>query len=92
MSGNRVRRRGIVRGLVQGVGFRMSAREEASRSGLAGFARNLADGGVEVEVEGPGPAVAEFLEWLHTGPSWARVESVDIGVLEPTGEAGFHVE
>src|SRR5689334_13575569 len=47
-----VRRRVVVRGLVQGVGFRASVAREAGRAGLAGFARNQGDGSVLVELEG----------------------------------------
>ena len=92
MAAERIRTRATVRGRVQGVGFRMSARDEARRLGLAGVARNLADGSVEVEVEGEEPAVAALLDWLQSGPSWARVDSVDVTEQRPTGKSGFQVE
>jgi acylphosphatase len=86
-----VRKRALVSGEVQGVGFRMNALVEAQRLGLGGFARNLPDGRVEVEAEGPDAAVAHLLGWLRTGPQYASVTDVDVDDLEPTGETGFHV-
>ncbi len=67
----------IVRGKVQGVWFRASTRDIALRLGLAGHAKNLADGGVEVFVVGDAEAVARLQEWLHEGPPLARVDAVD---------------
>jgi acylphosphatase len=84
-----IRKRVIVRGEVQGVGFRWSARAEAERLGVAGYARNLRDGSVEAELEGPEAAVQRMLDWLHHGPRHARVEGVEVTDLEPTGDARF---
>lgn len=67
----------IVRGKVQGVWFRASTREQAQRLGLAGHARNLADGSVEVLAAGAADAVARLERWLHDGPPLARVDSVE---------------
>lgn len=69
----------LVSGKVQGVCFRASARDEARRLGLAGWARNLADGGVEVLAAGAPEALdaLDALErWLRVGPPLARVERV----------------
>jgi acylphosphatase len=66
----------IVTGRVQGVFFRASTRDFALQLGLAGYARNLADGGVEVVASGDGEALAALYAWLHHGPPAARVESV----------------
>lgn len=88
-----VRRRVIVRGQVQGVGFRMNTRVQARRLGLSGFARNLSDGAVEVEAEGPDAAVAELVSWLRKGPRFAIVTSIAVDELEPTGHpAGARAE
>lgn len=81
----------IVDGQVQGVGFRLSARSEAVRLGLSGFVRNLSDGRVEVEVEGPDAAVDELATWLWSGPRFATVRSVELQEKQPTGQAGFIV-
>jgi len=77
--------------MVQGVGFRASTRAEAGRLGLTGFARNRPDGTVEVEAEGTAAAVAELVRWLHVGPPWSEVSSVDVTELEPTRDSSFRV-
>lgn len=66
----------IVTGKVQGVRFRAATRDEALRRGLAGHARNLADGGVEVLAVGDGEAIIALQRWLHRGPPLARVAGV----------------
>lgn len=86
-----VRRHVLVRGEVQGVGFRYSARQKASELGLTGFVRNRADGSVEAEIEGADAAVAAMLEWLAIGPAWANVTAVDVDDRSPAGEAGFRI-
>ena len=65
-----------VTGRVQGVFFRASTREQAVRLGLAGHARNLPDGSVEVVASGGAGALDELERWLHHGPPAARVASV----------------
>jgi acylphosphatase len=70
--------RAIVRGRVQGVGYRASTAHEARRLGLAGWVRNLPDGAVEVEAKGVGPAVDALVAWLAEGPRGARVTGVDV--------------
>lgn len=65
----------IVRGRVQGVGFRWSTRERARELGLGGWVANLDDGGVEVSAEGDANAINEFVAWLRRGPASARVDS-----------------
>ena len=63
-------------GKVQGVYFRHSARMQAERLALTGYARNLPDGSVEVVAQGPVAAVERLHQWLYQGPKMARVESV----------------
>lgn len=71
-------RRFIVAGLVQGVGFRWFVARHARGLGLAGFARNLADGRVEVVVSGgDDAAMGRLEELLRAGPAHARVETVE---------------
>jgi acylphosphatase len=67
----------FVSGRVQGVWFRAATREEARRCGITGYARNLADGRVEVLACGAAEALARLEEWLWQGPSAARVTGVD---------------
>ena len=69
-------RRCLVSGLVQGVFFRASTRNRALALGLSGYARNLADGRVEVLVCGPEDAVAGLQDWLEDGPPHAQVSAV----------------
>jgi acylphosphatase len=73
-----VTRRFIVAGQVQGVGFRWFVARHARGLGLAGFARNLADGRVEVVVSGgDDAALGRLEELLRAGPAHARVETVE---------------
>jgi acylphosphatase len=67
----------VIRGRVQGVGFRYNAREAAQRLSLNGWVRNLADGTVETVAVGPQNALETYLNWLHEGPPGARVAAVD---------------
>ncbi|MGD8207129.1 MAG: acylphosphatase [Thiohalocapsa sp.] len=78
-----------VAGLVQGVFFRASAREEALRLGLSGYARNLPDGRVEVFACGPVEAVDALRDWLSRGPSQARVTGVACEPTEYRAVSGF---
>ncbi len=87
----RIAKHAVVRGVVQGVGFRWYAKERARELGLAGWVQNLPDGGVEVWAEGAAKAVEEFLGWLRHGPPAARVESVDLSDESPTGSVRFEV-
>ncbi|MFJ8039270.1 acylphosphatase [Kitasatospora sp. NPDC096147] len=67
----------LVHGLVQGVGFRWSVRERAAAiGGLTGYARNLADGGVEVLADGGRAECTRLLEWLRSGDTPGRVGTV----------------
>lgn len=68
----------IVRGMVQGVGFRYFAARRATGLGLTGFARNLYTGEVEIVVEGDRSLVEEFLKDIRVGPRTAHVADVKI--------------
>jgi acylphosphatase len=86
-----IRRRVVVHGFVQGVGFRYTARLEAARLGVAGWVRNRADGTVEAEIEGDEASVTAMLDWFAAGPRGAIVERTEVSDLEPTGEREFLV-
>lgn len=86
-----VRRRAVVSGRVQGVFFRDGARREATARGLAGSARNLADGTVEVVVEGPPADVSALVDWLRRGTPQSRVDDVVVTDEGPQGLTGFRV-
>lgn len=85
-----VRRRVVVEGRVQGVWYRASAEREAMRLGVAGLARNLPDGRVEMEVEGTVAAVDAFVAWARIGPPRAHVTGVTVEPLTPTGQSSFY--
>lgn len=80
-----------VAGRVQGVGYRRFAEASAISNGLAGFVRNEADGSVTGEAEGAEAAIARFLDDLREGPSFARVDAVEVDEKPVVGERGFGV-
>lgn len=75
----------LIRGRVQGVGYRYEARSIARSLNLKGWISNLSDGGVETYAEGPAPSLARFRSWLDHGPPGARVDSVDVSERKPKG-------
>jgi acylphosphatase len=81
----------LVRGRVQGVGYRYFVLREAEGLGVSGFARNLPDGSVEVVAEGDDPLLLKLEERLKQGPSFARVSGVERLAVTPRGGAGFHI-
>lgn len=66
----------LISGLVQGVGFRWFVARHARALGLTGYARNLADGSVEVVVDGAADVLPELERLLRTGPASAQVDQV----------------
>ena len=86
-----VARKAIVSGRVQGVFFRDTCRSVAQREGVAGSARNVPDGTVEVVLEGEKDAVERVLAWCRKGTEYAHVEQVDVTDVEPTGLDGFRI-
>ncbi len=88
-----VRVRLVVSGRVQGVWYRASTQAEARRLGLTGWVRNLLDGGVEVEAQGPVARVEALIAWCREGPGLARVLEVARSELAVVaGETGFEVQ
>ena|ERR1019366_8514262 len=71
----------LIRGRVQGVGYRFFAQDLAGTLGLCGWVRNLPDQTVECYAEGPRPAVEAFIEDLKKGPSLARIDDVEVDWL-----------
>jgi acylphosphatase len=80
-----------VRGRVQGVFFRVEARDRARSLGLAGWVRNCSDGSVEAVFEGESERVRSMVDWCGRGPAGANVAAVDVEWEEPAGEASFRV-
>ncbi|WP_439692218.1 acylphosphatase [Curtobacterium sp. SP.BCo] len=82
----------VVSGTVQGVGFRYWTARKADGLELAGYARNLFDGTVEVEAEGPAPAVDALMTFIRTGPPSATVTDVACRSVVPHGDGeGFAI-
>jgi acylphosphatase len=86
-----VRRRVVVRGDVQGVFFRDSARREAEARGVAGWVTNRPDGAVEAVFEGDPDDVAALVEFCRRGPRRADVRDVDVSSEDPEGLTDFRV-
>jgi acylphosphatase len=86
-----VRKRVRAHGRVQGVFFRDSVRREAERRGVAGYARNCADGSVEVVFEGEPDAVEALVDAVRKGPGHAEVEALDVTEEDAEGLTGFRV-
>ena len=84
-----IRRRLIVHGYVQGVGFRWSIARAAESRGVAGWATNRADGTVEAVLEGEPDAVESIVAAAREGPRGARVDRVDVSEEQPEGLRGF---
>jgi acylphosphatase len=86
-------RKCLVGGRVQGVFYRATAARRAQDLGVSGYARNLADGRVEVLACGEEVAVLAFVNWLWIGSSASRVTSVEVtdaAVDAVQASAGFH--
>jgi acylphosphatase len=80
-----------VSGRVQGVGFRYFARQRAELHGVAGFVRNLPDGTVEVQAEGPAGAVSAFEADVRRGPSFGKVADATVVETKPRGFESFEI-
>jgi acylphosphatase len=82
----------IVRGSVQGVGFRMHAQHHARLMGVTGYVRNLANGDVEIVAQGEEDAVKRLVAWAGRGPPSGRVEQTTVERREPmTQYSGFDI-
>ena len=81
----------LVQGRVQGVGYRYFVLRQAAALGVTGFARNRADGSVEVVAEAGEQALAGLEARLREGPSFSEVTGVEREAIAPRGDSGFHV-
>ena len=91
MSSDRVRKRVVVHGEVQGVFFRDSTQSEAEPRGVSGWVTNRSDGAVEAVFEGAADAVEEMVSFARSGPRAADVQDVEVSDEEPEGLSGFNV-
>ena len=83
----------VVRGMVQGVGFRYFTRNLARTLTLTGFVKNTRDGMVEAEAQGAPEQVGAFINGIRTGPSRALVSGVEVeDIPAAPGEEGFEIK
>jgi acylphosphatase len=80
-----------VRGMVQGVFFRVETRDRARSLDLSGWVTNAPDGTVRAAFEGDDERVESMVEWCRRGPNGAHVETVDVTWAEPEGKQGFSI-
>jgi acylphosphatase len=85
-------RRYVVRGRVQGVGFRWFVQREAQTLGISGWVRNNIDGNVEVIAVGSEQQLAVLAAKLKSGPRAARVDAVDESPASAENISGFRIE
>lgn len=79
----------IVKGHVQGVGFRYYTSLEAAKNSVTGHVKNLDDGNVEVVLYGSNENVSAMLQWLKKGPQTARVDDLNINNIPYIKASGF---
>jgi acylphosphatase len=84
-------RRYIVRGRVQGVGFRAFVQRKAVELGIRGYTRNLSDGGVEVYAVGLADQLSALEGPLWKGPMFSRVDHVEAEPAQPGNPDGFSI-
>lgn len=87
-----IRRRVVVHGSVQGVGFRYAVLRAAESRDVPGWVQNRGDGTVEAIFEGDPEAVDALVRWCERGPRGAEVERVEVFDEEPEGLRGFAVQ
>jgi acylphosphatase len=83
--------RAVVRGAVQGVGYRDATLRRAHRLGVMGWVRNGEHGTVLVHAEGPEAAVEELVSFLGKGPRGARVTEVEVESVKVEGHEQFAI-
>ena len=83
-----IRRHYIIKGRVQGVGFRYRAYHAAERCGVSGWVRNLYDGSVELEAEGEPADISEMLALIDRGP-FIEIEDIDEKEIPVQGSKSF---
>lgn len=87
-----IRRYACAAGRVQGVGFRMFVRQQAVMNDITGWAMNMSDGTVTMELQGDAAAVEAAFDAMRTGNYFVRVERLDIEEREPVdGERDFSI-
>lgn len=91
MAEKTVARTFLVRGRVQGVGYRYFAQRAAEEIGVTGWVRNLDDGSVEAFAQGTSAQLSDFESRLRAGPRWSDVRSVETAESAPAREPTFRI-
>ena len=86
-----IARRVVVHGQVQGVFFRDSCRREATARQVVGWVSNEYDGTVRAHFEGSPEDVDALVRWVHAGPQFAAVQSVEVADAEVEQLSGFEI-
>lgn len=81
----------LIRGMVQGVGFRFHTAHQGLKHGLTGYAKNLPDGTVEVLACGEEEQVDALMVWLEEGPKTSRVDALVVEDVEWRHIDGFEI-
>jgi len=76
----------VISGTVQGVFFRATAKKQADKYGIMGYAKNLTNGQVEINAIGEALAIDKLINWSHKGSLFAVVEDVIVTELGEVGE------
>jgi acylphosphatase len=82
----------IVKGQVQGVGYRYHTLKNANELKINGFVKNQSDGSVNIIAEGETEAIGAFIERCKQGPRFARVSSVEVYPVESNNYIGFEIK
>ena len=91
MTQNTLQKHIYLSGRVQGVGFRAFTRKEASSLGIKGWVKNLADGRVEMKIKGDSSSVKKMIKKVKKGPSFARVDDIEINDEEVENYDRFEI-
>ncbi len=83
---NKIQIKVIIKGLVQGVFYRVHTKNTADKLGVKGYVKNLANGSVEAVFEGDTQAVAMMIDWCHKGPEISRIDHVDTQEIKPLSD------
>ncbi len=87
-----IQRKILVKGKVQGVGFRAATRRKAMELGIRGSVRNLDDGSLEILASATDKEFKVFENWCRVGPYHARVDRLEISELDQIGFTDFSID
>ena len=87
-----IQRKIVVRGKVHGIAFRNATWRKAMELGIRGSVRNLDDGIVEILASATDKKFKVFENWRRVGPSYARVDRLEISELDQTGFTDFSID